>query len=80
MNRLEKFFDVQWLGISEAFFVYLRLLKIYIGSISNSRYLHRNMLHHLIKAPINLYHDTVPKWQIFNRLSNENRKLILEKV
>ena len=63
------------LGISAALFVYLRLLIIYIGSISNSRYLHRNMLHHLIKAPINLYHDTVPKGQIFNRLSNDLWKI-----
>ena len=63
------------LGISAAVFVYFRLLIIYIGSISNSRYLHRNMLHHLIKAPINLYHDTVPKGQIFNRLSNDLFKI-----
>ena len=63
------------LGISAALFVYLRLFIIYIGSISNSRYLHRNMLHHLIKAPINLYHDTVPKGQIFNRLSNDLFKI-----
>ena len=63
------------LGISAALFVYLKLLIIYIGSISNSRALHRNMLHHLIKAPINLYHDTVPKGQIFNRLSNDLFKI-----
>ena len=63
------------LGISAALFVYLRLFIIYIGSISNSRSLHRNMLHHLIKAPINLYHDTVPKGQIFNRLSNDLFKI-----
>ena len=63
------------LGISAALFVYLRLLIIYIGSISNSRALHRNMFHHLIKAPINLYHDTVPKGQIFNRLSNDLFKI-----
>ena len=63
------------LGISAALFVYYRLLIIYIGSISNSRYLHQNMLHHLIRAPINLYHDTVPKGQIFNRLSNDLFKI-----
>ena len=63
------------LGIGAAIFVFFRLLIIYIGSISNSRSLHRNMLHHLIKAPINLYHDTVPKGQIFNRLSNDLFKI-----
>ena len=63
------------LGISAALFVYFRLLIIYIGSISNSRTLHRKMLSHLIRAPINLYHDTVPKGQIFNRLSNDLFKI-----
>ena len=63
------------LGTSAALFVYFRLLIIYIGSISNSRTLHRNMLSHLIRAPINLYHDTVPKGQIFNRLSNDLFKI-----
>ena len=63
------------LGISAALFVYYRLLIIYIGSISNSRTLHRKMLSHLIHAPINLYHDTVPKGQIFNRLSNDLFKI-----
>ena len=63
------------LGISAALFVYFRLLIIYIGSISNSRTLHKNMLSHLIRAPINLYHDTVPKGQIFNRLSNDLFKI-----
>ena len=63
------------LGISAALFVYFRLLIIYIGSISNSRKLHRSMLSHLIHAPINLYHDTVPKGQIFNRLSNDLFKI-----
>ena len=63
------------LGISAALFVYFRLLIIYIGSISNSRTLHRSMLSHLIHAPINLYHDTVPKGQIFNRLSNDLFKI-----
>ena len=63
------------LGISAALFVYFRLLIIYIGSISNSRTLHRSMLAHLIRAPINLYHDTVPKGQIFNRLSNDLFKI-----
>ena len=33
------------------------------------------MFHHLIKAPINLCHHTVPKGQIFNRLSNDLFKI-----
>ena len=63
------------LGISAGLFVYFRLLTIYLGSISNSRTIHQNMLNHLVRAPINLYHDTVPKGQIFNRLSNDLFKI-----
>lgn len=36
------------LGISAALFVYFRLLTIYLGSISNSRTIHQNMLNHLV--------------------------------
>ena len=63
------------LGISAAIFVYLRLVVIYWGSIGNSRTIHQSMLSHLVHAPINLYHDTVPKGQIFNRLSNDMFKI-----
>ena len=71
----QNFLIYSGLGISAALFVYFRLLIIYIGSISNSRTLHRKMLTRLIRAPINLYHDTVPKGQIFNRLSNDLFKI-----
>ena len=33
--------------------------------------MHETLLEKLMRAPINLYHDTVPKGQIFNRLSKD---------
>ena len=36
-----------------------------------SRYLHKDMIIHLVKAPINLFHDTIPRGQIYNRLTKD---------
>ena len=63
------------LGLGSTLFTYFRLLLISAGSIRNSRNLHRDMISHLIRAPINLYHDTVPKGQILNRLSKDLFKI-----
>ena len=52
-------------------FNYLRTRVITSGSINCSTKLHNEMVISLIKAPINLFHDTVPKGQIFNRLSKD---------
>ena len=52
-------------------FNYLRTRVITSGSINCSTKLHNQMVTSLIKAPINLFHDTVPKGQIFNRLSKD---------
>ena len=63
------------LGLGSTLFTYFRLLIISSGSIRNSRNLHKNMVSHLVRAPINLYHDTVPKGQILNRLSKDLFKI-----
>ena len=52
-------------------FNYLRTRVITSGSINCSMKLHNQMITSLINAPINLFHDTVPKGQIFNRLSKD---------
>jgi len=52
-------------------FNYLRTRVITSGSINCSMKLHNEMVISLINAPINLFHDTVPKGQIFNRLSKD---------
>ena len=52
-------------------FNYLRTRVITSGSINCSTKLHNQMITSLIYAPINLFHDTIPKGQIFNRLSKD---------
>ena len=52
-------------------FNYLRTRVITSGSINCSMKLHNQMVTSLINAPINLFHDTIPKGQIFNRLSKD---------
>ena len=32
---------------------------------------HRKMIHRLVKAPINLFHDVVPVGQVLNRLARD---------
>ena len=41
------------------------------GHLRLSRYLHKDMILHLVKAPINLFHDTIPRGQIYNRLTKD---------
>ena len=52
-------------------FSFSRTKIIAKGSIKCSVNLHYKMITSLIKAPINLFHDTVPRGQIFNRLSKD---------
>ena len=59
------------ISISSTIFNYLRTKIITTGSIKCSMNLHFKMITNLIKAPINLFHDKVPKGQIFNRLSKD---------
>ena len=58
-------------AIGGSLFNYLRTRVITSGSINCSTKLHNQMVTNLINAPINLFHDTVPKGQIFNRLSKD---------
>ena len=41
------------------------------GVIKLGRTVHRDMVIKLIKAPINLFHETIPRGQIYNRLSKD---------
>ena len=58
-------------ALGGSLFNYLRTRIITSGSINCSTKLHNQMIVSLIRAPINLFHDTVPKGQIFNRLSKD---------
>ena len=59
------------ISFGSTIFNYLRTRIITNGSLKCSTILHYKMITSLIKAPINLFHDTVPKGQIFNRLSKD---------
>ena len=66
------FFGIYTLiSISSTIFNYLRTKIITQGSLKCSMNLHFKMITNLIKAPINLFHDKVPKGQIFNVLSKD---------
>ena len=55
-------------GCVFSYFLVLLQSKVAIGS---SRKLHKDMILSLIRAPISTFHETIPKGQIFNRLSKE---------
>lgn len=59
------------LGIGASLFLFIRLVIISRGSINSSRMLHNIMSNKIIKAPINLYYDTIQKGQIINKLSKD---------
>ena len=59
------------LNLSSVLYVFIYTKLLSIGSIRLGRYLHKDMLIKLVKAPINLFHETIPRGQIYNRLSKD---------
>ena len=59
------------LGVSSAVFIFLRIFLLSYGIIKLMRSLHTDMINKLVKAPINIFHETVPRGQIYNRLSKD---------
>ena len=59
------------LNLSSVFYVFLRIYLLTVGIIRLGRYLHKDMIVKLVRAPINLFHETIPRGQIFNRLSKD---------
>ena len=59
------------LALSSVFFIFLRIFMLTRGIVRLGRYLHRDMIIKLVRAPINLFHEIVPRGQIFNRLSKD---------
>ena len=51
--------------------IYLRLIIITHRSILGNKKLHKNIISNIIKAPINLFHDLIPRTQIINNLSKD---------
>ena len=59
------------LGLVSIIFMFLRIYMLTKGVIKLGRTVHRDMVLKLIKAPINLFHETIPRGQIYNRLSKD---------
>ena len=62
------------IGLSSIFCNFLKDFLISRTGINLNKKLHDSMLLHLIKAPINLFHDTIPIGQIINRLTYDLEK------
>ena len=59
------------LGLVSVLFMFFRVWMLTRGVILLGRTVHHDMIERLIKAPINLFHETVPRGQIYNRLSKD---------
>ena len=70
-TNLKFFLIYAGLALSSTIFNYVRTYIITNGSLKCSTRLHSEMITNLMNAPINLFHDTIPKGQIFNRLSKD---------
>ena len=70
-SNWEYFWIYASLGVGSSIFIYFRVYLLTRGALKLSTRLHDEMITKIIKAPINLYHDTTPKGQILNRLSKD---------
>ena len=70
-NKLKFFIVYSIFGVLGTIFIFLRILSLSLMDINLARNLHKDMLIGLINSPINLFHETVPRGQIFNRLSGD---------
>ena len=70
-NRLKFFIVYSVFGILGTIFIFLRIFSLSLMDIRLARDLHKDMIVGLINSPINLFHETVPRGQIFNRLSGD---------
>ena len=75
-NKLKFFIVYSVFGILGTIFIFLRILILSIMNIRLARELHRDMITGLINSPINLFHETVPRGQILNRLSGDLEDLL----
>ena len=70
-KKLVFFIIYSSLGLASTIFIFFRIFLLGKGTIRLSRLLHNDMIDALIKAPINLFHETIPRGQIYNRLSKD---------
>ncbi len=58
-------------GFGYAVFAFIKALMLRIQATRFSKFIHREMLSKVIRAPINLFFDRVPSGRILNRLSKD---------
>ena len=71
VNKYAYFGIYAGLGLSYAFFNFVRVAILSMRSVKCSRLLHNDMLKKLLRAPVNLFFDRVPTGRIVNRLSKD---------
>ena len=75
-NEKWKFFMIySALGLGSIIFIFFRIFLLSKSSVKLTRQIHIDMIDKLIKAPINLFHESIPRGQIFNRLSKDLENL-----
>ena len=75
-NKLKFFIIYSILGIIGTIFIFLRILILSLMDLKLAKDLHKDMLSSLIKAPINKFHEIIPKGQIYNRLGNDLEEVL----
>lgn len=53
------------------FTVFIATLSLFIGALAAARYLHNDLLHHVMRAPIPEFFDITPFGRIINRMSHD---------
>ena len=75
-NEKWRFFMIySALGLGSIIFIFFRIFLLSKSSVKLTRQIHIDMIDKLIKAPINLFHESIPRGQIFNRLSKDLENL-----
>ena len=82
--QIKKFPNSKWnfygiyslFGLGTFTFIFIRMFLFSKGIIRLERLLHKDMIEKLIKAPINLFHEIIPRGQIYNRLSKDLDNII----
>lgn len=59
------------LGVGSSIFIFLRVLILILCNLRLSHKVHDEMITSIVNAPINIFHDTIPKGRIMNRFSKD---------
>lgn len=77
-NQWTNLFIYGGLAITSSIFAFVRVYILTQGSLKNSKRLHDEMVTNVVNAPINLFHDTVHKGVLLNRLSKDMEEIDID--